>query len=134
MSMDPLDIAGSALTSERLRMDVISSNIANINTTRNQLGQVQPYKRKIAVFKTVLDEAEGKVKGVTVDQIADDSAPMRYAYDPSHPDANAAGYVVYPNITVEREMVDMATSKAAYEANITAIQTYKTMFDSALDI
>ncbi len=134
MSMDPLNIAGSALTSERLRMDVISANIANINTTRNYLGQVQPYQRKLAVFKTIFDEAQGKVQGVTVDRIQNDTAPMRYVYDPSHPDANGDGYVVYPNVSVEREMVDMATAKAAYEANITAIQTYKTMFDSALDI
>ncbi len=134
MGMDPLNIAGSALTSERLRMDVISSNIANINTTRNHLGQIQPYKRQVAVFKTILDDTEGKVKGVTVDHIEDDTAPMRYAYEPGHPDANAAGYVVYPNISVEKEMVDMATSKAAYEANVTAIQTFKTMFDSALEI
>ncbi len=134
MSMDPLNIAGSALTSERLRMDVISANIANMNTTRNYQGQIQPYQRKIAVFKTIFDEAQNQVGGVTVDHIMNDSSPMRYVYDPTHPDANGEGYVVFPNISVEREMVDMATSKAAYEANITAIKTYKTMFDSALDI
>lgn len=132
--MDPLQIAGSALTAERLRMDAISSNIANINTTRDHLGRLNPYKRKLVVFKTILDEAQNQKAGVTVDKIINDNAPMRYVFDPSHPDSNAEGYVVYPNVSIEREMVDMAAAKAAYEANITAIRTYKSMFGAALDI
>ncbi len=137
MSFDAMDIAGSALTAERLRMDVIASNIANINTTRNHLGQLEPYKRKLVVFKTILEQTEQgdqMVNGVTVDNITEDQAPMRVVYDPTHPDANSDGFVAYPNVSVETEMIDMISAKAAYQANITTIQTFKTMYGSALDI
>jgi len=133
-NFDPIDIASSALTAERLRMDTISSNISNVNTTRDHNGNLNPYKRKLVVFKTILDQANAERQGVTVEQIVDDQAPMRVVFEPGHPDADAQGYVAYPNVSVEKEMIDMISAKAAYEASVTTIQTYKTMFNSALDI
>lgn len=133
MSYDPIDIAGSALSSERLRMDIIASNIANINTTHNSSGEPQAYRRRMAVFKTVYDEVTSN-GSVTVENIIEDSAPLRRAYDPGHPDADADGYVAYPNIILSREMVDMVAAKTAYQANITSIQTYKSLYNAALEI
>ncbi len=135
MDLDILNTAASALAAERMRMDVISSNIANINTTHNANGDLEPYKRKVVSFQTILDEKNQKqVGGVSIHEIEEEESPFKMIYDPSHPDADEKGYVQYPNITIEREMVDMATSKASYEANVKAIQVYKAMFNSALEI
>lgn len=133
MGQNPMDISASALSAERLRMDVIASNIANINSTRNANGQLEPYRRKMVVFKEIFDETSNAM-GVTVDAIEDSQEQMRIVYDPSHPDANQEGYVTYSNVNLENEMVDLVSAKAAYEANITALQTYKSIVNSALDI
>ncbi len=132
--MDILNTAGSALSAERLRMDVISSNIANTNTTYDVNGEYNPYKRKVVQFETILDQKTGLSKGITVKQITDDQEELRKVYDPSNPNADETGYVEYPNVSMEREMVDLVTAKTAYEANIKAIQVFKTMFNSALEI
>ncbi len=132
--MDILNTAGSALSAERLRMDVISSNIANTNTTHDVNGDYNPYKRKIVQFETILDQKTGLSKGITVNQITEDQEDLRKIYEPSNPNADESGYVEYPNISMEREMVDLVTAKTAYEANIKAIQVFKTMFNSALEI
>lgn len=132
--MDILNTAGSALSAERLRMDIISSNIANTNTTYDANGNYNPYKRKFVQFETILDQKTGLSKGITVSQINEDKDDLRKVYEPNNPNADETGYVEYPNISMEREMVDLVTAKTAYEANIKAIQVFKTMFNSALEI
>jgi flagellar basal-body rod protein FlgC len=134
MDMEILNTAGSALSAERLRMDVISSNIANSNTTHDVDGNYSPYKRKSVEFQTILNQKTGLTGGVSVNQIIEDQEDLRKAYEPNNPNADESGYVEYPNVSMEREMVDLVTSKTAYEANIKAIQVFKAMFNSALDI
>lgn len=130
-------ISASALTAERLRMDLIASNIANMNTTRTASGG--PYRRKVAVFAEKLEQAMSRGReltgsGVTVAKIVEDQSPPRLVYDPSHPDANQDGYVAMPNINVINEMVDLITATRAYEANVTVLNAGKTMALKALEI
>ncbi|MDI3529121.1 MAG: flagellar basal-body rod protein FlgC [Thermoanaerobacter sp.] len=138
-----MDISASGLTAERVRMDVISQNIANVNTTRTVQGG--PYRRKLVVlkeiqpdsFESILDKVKGKYsgKGVEVVQIAeDDQTPLREVYDPGHPDADQNGYVEYPNVNIVSEMVDMISATRAYEANVTAFNASKAMFQKSLEI
>lgn len=133
------DISASALTAERLRMDLISNNIANANTTRTKEGG--PYTRKVPVFMEVIDEvlnARGQMvsrpAGVKVVRIQPDGNPPRLVYDPGHPDANADGYVLYPDINPVVEMVNLITASRSYEANVTAFNSAKDMYRAALDI
>lgn len=142
-----IESSASGLTAERLRMDVISNNIANANTTRTEQGGA--YKRKVVIFEP-RDEnnvsfftklLEGKLQdkpqageGVRAVRIAEDNSPGKTIYDPAHPDANADGYVEMPNLNIVSEMVDMITASRAYEANVTAINTAKSMASRALDI
>jgi flagellar basal-body rod protein FlgC len=108
-------------------MDIISSNVANVDTTRTTGGG--PYRRKIVVFEV------GKEGGVRVNRIQEDSStPSRLIYQPEHPDANAEGWVEYPNVILVNEMVDMLAATRAYEANVTALNATKTMMSSALNI
>ncbi len=133
-------ISASGLSAERLRMDTIASNLSNATTTRGENGK--PYIRKIAVFQEnlnrVLDPATGKVeeqlKGVKAINIVDDNSPLRRVYDPSHPDADAEGYVTMPNVNILNEMADMIAATRAYEANVNAINSAKGMFMKALEI
>lgn len=121
------DVSASALTAERLRMDIISSNVANVDTTRTADGG--PYRRKMVVFDV------GQNGGVRVSKIQEDSStPSRLIYQPEHPDANAEGWVEYPNVILVNEMVDMLAATRAYEANVTALNATKTMMSSALNI
>jgi flagellar basal-body rod protein FlgC len=123
-------------------MNLISSNLANINTTRTSEGG--PYKRKDAVFTAVplegqfgkaLDSASRQqVRQVVVSEIVEDKNPPRLQYDPSHPDANAQGYVAMPNINVIEEMADMISATRMYEANVTAAQAAKNMALKTLEI
>ncbi|WP_286908010.1 flagellar basal body rod protein FlgC [Clostridium sp. UBA1652] len=132
MSMfNALKISSSGLTAERLRMDTISSNIANVNTTRGEDGK--PYVRKIAVFKEILDNKTGGA-GVKADKIVDDPSPLRKEYDPSHPDADEEGYVTLPNVNILNEMADMISASRSYEANIDTLNANKSMFMKALEI
>jgi flagellar basal-body rod protein FlgC len=133
------DISATALTAERLRMDLISNNIANANTTRTKEGG--PYTRKVPVFMEVIDQvlnAQGQMvsrpAGVKVVQIKPDENPPRLVYDPSHPDANADGYVLYPDINPVVEMVNLISASRSYEANITAFNSAKDMYRAALEI
>jgi flagellar basal-body rod protein FlgC len=140
----PFSISASALTAERLRMDVISNNIANANTTRTIEGG--PYIRQRVVFAPRFDGTpafgpliptmtpEGLPVGVRVTAIQKDPSPPRMVYDPGHPDANTEGYVAYPNVNVVNEMVDMISASRAYEANITAFNATKSMALQALTI
>ncbi len=138
-----MDISSSALTAERTRMNTISSNLANANSTRTPEGG--PYKRKDTVFastppapgsfKSALQGASQKASmGVEVVQIVEDQNPPRMQYDPSHPDANPEGYVAYPNVNVVEEMADMIAATRAYEANVTAAQAAKSMALKTLEI
>lgn len=126
-----LRISASGLSAERLRMDTISSNIANANTTRGADGK--PYIRKVAVFQENLDSARG-FNGVKAVGIEEDKSPLRKEYDPSHPDADADGYVTMPNVNILNEMADMIASSRAYEANVDTLNAGKSMFMKALEI
>lgn len=123
-----MDISASALTAERLRLDVIAENLANANTTRTPEGG--PYRRKVVLFAP-----RGFGGGVRAVGIAADPAPFRLRYDPGHPDADPkTGYVALPNVDVVKEMVDLITATRAYEANIAALGAARAMFQRALDI
>jgi flagellar basal-body rod protein FlgC len=142
--LDSLDIGASALTAQRLRMDTISQNIANANTTRTENGR--PYRRRLVIFEEKSPGApfsdylseSGKSKfvgrGVRVAKVTEDSAPFKKVYDPGHPDADKNGYVEMPNVDVITEMVNMISATRAYEANVTSINTSKGMASKALEI
>ncbi|MFA6940977.1 MAG: flagellar basal body rod protein FlgC [Clostridiaceae bacterium] len=130
-----LRISSSGLSAERLRMDTISSNIANANTTRGENGE--PYRRKVAVFQENLDQASNngnKLLGVKAVGIEEDTSPFQKEYDPTNPDADKDGYVSMPNVNVLNEMADLITATRAYEANVTAMNSEKSMFLKALEI
>ena len=124
-------ISATGLSAERLRMDVVTSNMANVQTTRGENGEA--YVRKIAVFEEALD-AERELSGVKAVGIVDDSSPMNEVYDPSHPDADENGYVTMPNVNVLNEMADMMAASRSYEANIDTLNATKSMFSKALEI
>lgn len=141
-----IDASASGLTAERLRMDVISNNIANSNTTRTDRGGAyhrryvvfEPRDREPKSFEQTLMKAVGMSRqtgeGVRAVQIAEDETQGPLVYDPGHPDANADGYVERPNVNIVSEMVDMITAQRAYEANSTAINSAKAMASKALEI
>jgi flagellar basal-body rod protein FlgC len=126
-------ISASALTAERLRMDVISGNIANAHTTRAANGQ--PYQRERVVFQPMTNAATGATgAGVMVTTLSPDPRPGQTVHEPSNPDANAQGDVTYPNVDVATEMVDMISATRAYEANVVAMNAAKQMTAKALEI
>jgi flagellar basal-body rod protein FlgC len=127
-AFDSLHTAASGLTAQRLRMEVISSNLANANTTRAEDGG--PFRRQIVVNQA----RTGATPGVEVSRISQDKAPFQRIYDPTNPDADRTGYVQYPNINPITEMTDMVSATRSYEANITAIQAIKGMAIKALEI
>jgi flagellar basal-body rod protein FlgC len=142
-----IDASASGLTAQRLRMDVIAGNIANVDTTRTPEGG--PFKRQLVVFASKTDPTSQnfpfmpvKIKtqmqspgdGVKVLEIIKDPSPARLRYEPGHPDANSEGYVAYPNIDTVKEMVDMISASRAYEANITSINASKSMAVKAMSI
>ena len=139
---DALQISSSGLSAQRLRMNLISANLANINTTRTKAGG--PYRRKDPVFAAQPHEASFRkilrnrqkelLKEVAVVGIVEDSRPPIKKYDPKHPDANADGYVSMPNINLMEEMVNMISATRSYEASVTAIQSAKDMARKALEI
>jgi flagellar basal-body rod protein FlgC len=139
-AFNSLRISASGLSAERLRMDTISSNIANVSTTRGEDGQ--PYRRKVAVFQenlnSELNKRTGKMKenmlGVKAVGIVEDQSELKRVYDPSHPDANEEGYVNMPNVNILNEMADMIAATRSYEANVTAMNSEKSMFLKALEI
>jgi len=145
---DAIDASGSGLSAERMRMDVVSENLANAQTTKGADGKA--YQRKEVVlqqatpsgsaFSTMLGGMLGangstsRVSGVQVAAITTDKTSGRKVYDPSHPDADKSGYVTMPNVNSVTEMTDLITSSRGYEADVTAMQTAKTMFSKTLDI
>ena len=142
--LSSLNISGSGLTAQKLRMDVISQNIANAGVTRTENGT--PYRRKMVVlssingdsFRDVLDRTNGtnavKTGGVQVRSIVEDQSALVPVYNPNHPDADEEGYVMLPNVNTAQEMIDMMSASRAYEANITTFNATKAMILKALEI
>lgn len=126
-------VCATGMSAERLRMDTISSNMANATTTRNAAGEKQPYIRKVAVFQEALDKA-GKSAGVKAVKIENDPSPLRKVYKPSDPDAGEDGYVTMPNVNVLNEYADMMIATRSYEANVDTFNAMKGMFTKALEI
>lgn len=144
---DALNIAGTGLTAQRLRMDVTSENLANADSTKGANGQ--PYRRKEVLLQEIGDSSgfggalqsalggstQGSVgAGVQVDGIVADASAGRRVYDPSNPDADRQGYVTMPNVNPVTEMVDLIDESRAYEANVTAMQSAKDMFSKTLGL
>jgi flagellar basal-body rod protein FlgC len=134
-----MEVAASGLSAERTRMNTIASNLANARTTRTDAGG--PYKRIDPVFQAVPLSPEAAASGpgsavslVHVQRIAADTRDPQLVYEPGHPDADAAGYVKYPNVNVVEEMVNMITASRAYEAGVTSIESIKTMAKDAIGI
>ncbi len=168
MSLNTFDIAASGMTAQRIKMDTVASNIANVNTTRNPDGSKGVYVKKSVNFKAIYEDElsrgarnfaansidakfnpmtggftintgialnQGLVSnGVRVESIQETDHPTKMIYDPTHPDADADGYVELPNINVVEEMVDMVSASKAYEANSVVAENIKTMIQSALNI
>lgn len=150
--LSSMNITGSGLTAQQLRLDVIAENVSNINTTRVEEGD-GPYQRKMVVmeadggrdsFRSILARAAGEVPaatgdlsengGVRVTQIVADTSPFKLQYDPTHPDANVEGYVELPNVDLVKEITDAMAATQAFSANVTAFNTLKTVATRALDI
>lgn len=136
-----LRVSSSGMTANRLRMNTISSNIANINTTRTPEGG--PYRRKDVVFESmpqkdnfaqILNDQQRKVERVQVTDIHVDRKAPLLKYEPDHADANEEGYVAYPNINLMSEMANMIQATRAYEANASALDATKNMAMQAMDI
>jgi flagellar basal-body rod protein FlgC len=138
-----LHISGSALLAQRLRMDVIANNVANMNTTRTAAGG--PYRhqsvqfveeRAGTPFRDILGRAADTsgAGGVRVGAVVEDNLPPRRVHDPQHPDADADGYVLMPNIDIVSEMTDIVSARRAYEASVTVLNATKAMALRALDI
>ena len=139
---DALHISSSGLSAQRLRMNLVSSNLANVNTTKTEEGG--PYKRKDAVFaatpvadtfqNVLSSQFNDKISEVSVVGVIDDPRPSILKYDPEHPDADEKGYVKLPNVNTIEEMVNMISATRSYEANVAAINATKKMALKALDI
>ena len=144
--LNSMSVVGSGLTAQQLRLDVISENVANINTTRTEGGG--PYRRKMTVFQAQEDlspfqtalnralglPADGAEGGVRVTEIAEDPSDFKLVYDPTHPDANEAGYVELPNVDLVQEMADAMAASQAYSANVTAFNVLKQVSERGLEI
>ncbi|WP_200763811.1 flagellar basal body rod protein FlgC [Nitrosophilus alvini] len=132
-----LEISQTGMAAQKIRIDIVSSNLANINSTNDI--NTEPYRRKIPVFEAVLDSEmeEGKnlpLAKVRVKEVVEDPSPFKLKYDPSNPLADENGYVRLPNIDPMREMVDMMSAMRSYEANLTSFNTHKDMLLKALEI
>ena len=150
--LSSMNITASGLTAQQLRLDVISENISNINTTRTENGD-EAYGRKMIVleaedgrdtFRDILARTAGNMQlptgavsnngGVRVSAIVEDESAFKLQYDPTHPDANEEGYVEMPNVDLVKEMTDAMAATQAYSANVTAFNTLKTVATRALEI
>ena len=151
--LSAMNISASGMTAERMRLDIASENISNLNTTRTEEGG--PYKRKMVVFETVkersfqevFNSAAGKrgrngekigslgaAGGVRVAEILEDDRDFKPVYNPNHPDADADGYVMMPNVDLVKETIDSMSASRAYDANLTAFNAIKAMATKALEI
>ncbi len=137
-----LNISGSALTAQKLRMEIISQNMANASVTRTEAGG--PYRRKLVTLRENSEDAsfsdvfgalgEEQPAGVMVSDITEDPREGKPVYNPDHPDADENGYVMMPNVDTLEEMIDMMSATRSYEANITAFNAVKLMAAKALEI
>ncbi len=128
-----LEVSITGMQAQRVRIDIASSNLANVNST--DAGDGKPYRRKVPVFETVLDKAgETPVYKVKVKKIIQDTSPFRAKYEPDNPEADENGYVYYPNVDPVKEMVDMMSAIRSYEANLTAFNTHKDMLIKTIDL
>lgn len=136
-----LEVSGSALGAERWRAEVVSANMANAETTRTPAGGA--YRRQLVVFRArpmprfplLLASLHGRpAEGVRVDRVVADSSPLPRRYEPGHPDADAAGYVTYPNVNPVMEMTDLLSAVRAYQLNAAAVQAAKSMIQQSLQI
>ena len=127
-------ISHSGLRAQRIRMDLIANNVANINTTRTPQGG--PFRRQMAIFAAnpIEPGAVTAGRGVEVAEIVPDMTPFTTVYDPGHPDADENGYVLLPNVNVAAEMVDLVSASRSYEANIASINATKRLLQRALEI
>lgn len=127
-------IALSGLRAQRVRMDLIANNIANAETTRTPEGGA--FRRQLAIFRgTEIGSGAGiSEPGVRVKKVVQDTSPLREVFDPSHPDANASGYVSYPNVQIAVEMANLVAAQRAYEANITVLATGSRMQEASLQL
>ncbi|WP_312279903.1 flagellar basal body rod protein FlgC [Oscillibacter sp.] len=146
--LSSMNIIGSGLTAQQLRLDVVSENITNMNTTRTEAGGA--YRRKMVVleaqdgrdsFRNVLARSSlssnagyNTAGGVRVTEIAEDPSDLKLMYDPTHPDANEDGYVELPNVTLVKEVTDAMAATQAYSAGVTALNSLKTVINQALEI
>lgn len=140
--LQSMDISSSGMTAQRSRLNVISMNLANANTTRTEEGGA--YRRKTVIFKTdpadssfeaqLKNSMDKKLYGVKVTEIMDVAGELKQVYDPTHPDADKDGYVYYPNVNLVEEMVSMLNANRSYEANTSAIKASKEMALKAIDI
>ena len=137
------DVSGSALTAERERAEVVASNMANAETTRTANGG--PYQRQEVVFgstpvgdssfaERLASATDGNIQGVQVVKVVTDPTPPIRRFDPSHPDADAQGYVSYPSINPVQEMVDLMGASRSYQLNVSALQSTKQMIQQSLEI
>ncbi len=126
-------ITGSALDAEKMRVDIVSQNIANANTTKGIDGK--PYQRRIVAFESLLDAAAGpNMQGVRVSEIKQDETPGEVINNPQHPHADNDGNVTMPNVNIPFEMVDMVTATRSYEANLAVVRNARQMATQALSI
>ena len=146
--LSSLNIVGSGLTAQQLRLDVVSENIANVNTTRTEAGGA--YRRKIVqfeaqdgrdTFRDIMARAQRvsnagyeTTGGVRVTGIVEDPSDLKLVYDPTHPDANEEGYVELPNVDTVKEMTDAIAASQAYAANVTVFNTMKSVIEKGLQI
>ena len=133
-SISATDIAVGAIRAQRFRMNVIANNIANAQTTRTPQGG--PFRRQLAIFRgeQIGPTLKPEKFGVRVKEIVSDRSPFREVYDPTHPDANEDGIVLYPNVNLAVEMINLLTAQRAYEANVVVIMTDRSMGEKALEI
>ena len=151
--MNSINIIGSGLTAQQLRLDIVSENVTNSQTTRVENGE-GAYRRKVVVFEAVSGRdsfreamaraANGLVPntqqptpnagGVRVTRIAEDESPMKIVYDPTHPDADEEGYLEMPNVDMVKEIADAMAASRAYASNVTAFNTLKSVISSGLEI
>ena len=127
-----INATASALDAEKVRMDVVAENIANAYTTRGLDGKA--YQRKTVAFESLLNSETGRVGGVRISEIGQDSTPGETIYNPTHPHANKDGMVEMPNVSVSTEMVDLLAASRAYEANLAVVRNARQMATKALAI
>ncbi|MGA2231882.1 MAG: flagellar basal body rod protein FlgC [Tepidisphaeraceae bacterium] len=128
---DILDMGASGLAAQRARLDTIAGNIANINTTHDASGKANPYRRRFVVLAAGQGDDSNK-PGVHVSSIQEDPSPLTRKFEPGNPDADKDGYVQYPNVDLSIEFVNALEASRAYEANVTMMETAKSMFSSTL--